>query len=72
MAISADRAEAQAAEFGHTRTDEIRILMLHGLLHLAGMDHEHDSGEMACAEQRWRSELKLPEPLIARTTSVSK
>jgi probable rRNA maturation factor len=72
IAISADRAEAQAVEFGHTRVDEVRILMLHGLLHLAGMDHEHDSGEMARAEGRWRAELNLPKPLIARTTSVRK
>ncbi len=66
MIISAERAEAQAAEFGHTRLDEIRILMLHGLLHLAGMDHERDRGEMACAENKWREELGLPLPLIAR------
>jgi probable rRNA maturation factor len=72
MAISADRAQAQAAEFGHTRTDEIRILMLHGVLHLAGMDHERDSGEMARAERRWRAELDLSEPLIARTASLGK
>ncbi|MFL6352779.1 MAG: rRNA maturation RNase YbeY [Bryobacteraceae bacterium] len=71
IAISADRAEAQAVEFGHTRIDEIRILMLHGLLHLAGMDHEHDSGEMARAEERWRAELNLPDSLIARTGTVS-
>lgn len=71
MAISADRAEAQAMEFGHARMDELRILMLHGLLHLAGMDHERDSGEMARAEIRWRIELNLPEPLIARTGTLS-
>jgi probable rRNA maturation factor len=69
MAISADRAEAQAVEFGHARLDEVRILMLHALLHLAGMDHEHDSGEMARAEWRWRAELSLPEPVIARTAN---
>lgn len=68
MAISVNRAEAQAAEFGHPRVDEVRILMLHGLLHLAGMDHERDSGEMARAEGRWRAELNLPEPLITRTS----
>ncbi|MGI9075628.1 MAG: rRNA maturation RNase YbeY [Bryobacteraceae bacterium] len=72
IAISADRAAAQAVEFGHTRMDEIRILMLHGLLHLTGMDHERDSGEMERAEIRWRAELTLPEPLIARTASLSK
>jgi probable rRNA maturation factor len=66
--ISAERAEAQAAEFGHSRTDEIRVLILHGLLHLAGMDHEHDQGEMARAENKWRKELGLPATLISRAS----
>jgi probable rRNA maturation factor len=67
MAISAERAEAQALEFGHGRVDEICILMLHALLHLSGMDHEHDRGEMAQAERKWREELGLPVTLVART-----
>lgn len=66
IAISAERAEAQAAEYGHNRVDEIRILMLHGVLHLTGLDHEHDRGEMAVAEQEWRAEFGLPLGLIAR------
>ncbi len=65
--ISAERAEMQAAEFGHGRIDEIQLLILHGLLHLAGMDHESDSGEMARAERKWRQELGLPATLISRT-----
>lgn len=69
MTISAERAEAQALEFGHSRTEEICILMLHGLLHLCGLDHERDGGRMAIAEQRWREELKLPLNLIARATA---
>ena len=40
IAISVDRARIQAAEQGHSLSDELRILMLHGALHLAGMDHE--------------------------------
>jgi probable rRNA maturation factor len=67
LAISVDRAEAQAQEFGHTRIDEVCILMLHGMLHLTGMDHETDSGEMARAEQKWRKQLMLPDALISRT-----
>lgn len=67
MAISAERAQVQAREFGHPRLDEIRILMLHGLLHLTGMDHERDRGRMARAEEQWRHALKLPATLIART-----
>ena len=69
MTISAERAAAQAVEFGHSRVDEICILMLHGLLHLCGLDHERDGGEMANAEQRWRKELRLPLNLIARATT---
>jgi probable rRNA maturation factor len=65
--ISAERAEAQASEFGHHRVDEICVLMLHGLLHLAGMDHETDRGEMARAESKWREELGLPATLISRS-----
>src|SRR5438309_80984 len=44
MAISLDRAAEQAKEFGHSLDEELRILMLHGLLHLKGLDHETDSG----------------------------
>jgi probable rRNA maturation factor len=67
LAISLDRARAQAAEHGHSLDDELRILMLHGALHLAGFDHEHDHGEMARAESRWRKRLGLPNGLIQRT-----
>jgi probable rRNA maturation factor len=66
VAISFDRAAAQAAELGHTVEDELRILMLHGLLHLAGMDHHTDNGAMARAEVRWRKRLGLPSGLIER------
>jgi probable rRNA maturation factor len=66
IAISFDRAAAQASEFGHAVEDELRILMLHGVLHLAGMDHEKDSGAMARAEVRWRRRLALPTSLIER------
>jgi probable rRNA maturation factor len=66
IAISLDRAAAQAKELGHSLDDELRILMLHGLLHLCGMDHEADSGEMRRAEIRWRKRLGLPAGLIER------
>ncbi len=66
LAISIDRARAQAAAHGHSLESELRILMLHGALHLAGMDHETDAGEMAKAEIRWRKRLALPEALIER------
>lgn len=69
LAISWDRVKEQAAEYGHTRDEEARILMLHGVLHLAGMDHETDRGTMARAEARWRRRLRLPPGLIERATS---
>ena len=69
LAISADRARAQAVEHGHSIDDELRILMLHGALHLAGMDHETDTGAMARAEARWRKRLELPCGLIGRVRS---
>jgi len=66
IAISAQRAAEQAAEYGHSLEDEIRILMLHGVLHLVGMDHETDGGRMRRAEIRWRRKLGLPAGLIER------
>ena len=66
IAISAARARAQAAAFGHSLESEIRILMLHGLLHLLGMDHATDRGQMQRAEIRWRERLSLPAGLIER------
>lgn len=69
IAISVERADAQARSFGHARMDEVRILMLHGLLHLAGMDHESDDGEMARAEAHWRAQFGLPQTLIERSVA---
>jgi probable rRNA maturation factor len=66
LAISAARARAQAREFGHSTEDEVRLLMLHGVLHLLGMDHETDRGQMARAEKRWRKALGLANGLIER------
>jgi len=68
IAISIDRAAVQAGEHGHSITDELRILMLHGALHLAGFDHEKDSGEMERAELRWRKRFGLPCGLIERAS----
>ena len=69
LAIPAARARAQARRFGHSTEDEVRILMLHGVLHLTGLDHEADSGAMARAEKRWRARLGLPNGLIERVRS---
>jgi probable rRNA maturation factor len=67
LAISLETAARQAAAFGHSLEDEVRILLLHGLLHLSGLDHETDNGEMAAREAQLRDQLRLPNGLIART-----
>lgn len=69
IAISLGRARAQAREFGHAIEQEVQILMLHGVLHLMGHDHETDSGAMARAEKRWRAIFGLPNGLIERMGS---
>jgi probable rRNA maturation factor len=67
LAISLETAARQASAFGHSLEDEVRILLLHGLLHLSGLDHETDNGEMAAREAELRDQLRLPNGLIART-----
>lgn len=71
LAISAQRAQSQAEEFGHSLFDELRILMLHGVLHLAGFDHENDGGEMKRAERKWRETFDLPNTLTGRMAGAS-
>jgi probable rRNA maturation factor len=70
MAISTARAREQAREFGHTLEQEIGILMLHGLLHLLGMDHQRDRGRMARAERQYREQLGFPQGLIERAPAA--
>jgi probable rRNA maturation factor len=67
LAISLDTAARQARQFGHPLMIELKILMLHGLLHLAGYDHESDAGEMATREEQLRRRFRLPSTLIARS-----
>jgi len=69
IAISAEIAARNAMELGHSPAEEIKILALHGILHLAGFDHEADHGEMARQEQRLRQRLGLPAGLIERSNS---
>ena len=72
LAISIPTARRQAEERGHALGVEIRVLLLHGLLHLAGYDHETDDGEMARREQRLRAKLGLPHGLIERSSEVKR
>lgn len=69
LAISVARAREQATGLNHSLSAELRILMLHGLLHLLGMDHEKDRGAMARSEKRWRLHFGLPVGLIERARS---
>ena len=71
LAISLQTAQRQADEHGHTLADEVRVLLLHGLLHLSGMDHETDSGEMAARESDLRKSLRLASGLIDRAYKKS-
>ena len=66
LAISVPAALRQAGEQGHPLAVEIKVLMLHGLLHLAGYDHERDTGRMARRERLLRTRLGLPQGLIER------
>lgn len=66
LAISVDTARKQAREQGHALARELKILLLHGLLHLAGYDHETDTGQMARRERTLRARLRLPVGLIER------
>lgn len=72
LAISLETANRQAATYGHSLRDEVRILLLHGLLHLSGLDHEIDNGEMAAREAELRVELGLSNSLIARVSKPVK
>jgi probable rRNA maturation factor len=67
IVISTKTARVQAAEIGHDLSTEVKVLILHGMLHLAGYDHESDHGQMRRLEQKLRSEFNLPPALIERT-----
>ena len=66
LAISVDTAARQAAEHNHSLGTEMKVLILHGLLHLAGHDHEADEGQMRKLEAKLGAKLGLRQGLIAR------
>jgi probable rRNA maturation factor len=67
IAIARAIARKQARHLGHAEATELKILALHGLLHLLGYDHEIDQGEMAALEDRLRRRAGLPRGLIERS-----
>jgi probable rRNA maturation factor len=67
IAISLDIARENASHLGHSLAEEVKILVLHGILHLAGFDHERDNGKMAVEEARLRERLNLVTGLIERS-----
>lgn len=72
VAISVETARRQSAACGHSLATEIKVLILHGLLHLAGYDHEIDAGRMALREQILRARFRLPQGLIERAVRTSR
>ena len=66
LVISLETAQRQADERGHPLEAEVKLLLLHGLLHLAGYDHETDNGAMRRKEMRLRRVLGLRAGLIER------
>lgn len=72
IAISLDIARQNGRKLGHGTLPELKILILHGMLHLKGMDHENDNGQMARRERRLRRELGLPEGLIERSNGAQR
>ena len=67
LAISLETASVQAAAYGHTLQMEVKILILHGLLHLAGYDHERDQGQMRRRETQLRKQFALSPGLVERS-----
>jgi ssRNA-specific RNase YbeY (16S rRNA maturation enzyme) len=57
VVISVETARRHAAMEGHSTLNEIRWLILHGVLHLLGYDHEDDTGEMVALELALRDKL---------------
>jgi probable rRNA maturation factor len=68
IVIARGMAREQARALGHPLATELRVLALHGLLHLLGYDHDVDNGQMGRVEGRLRRRAGLPDGLIARSS----
>jgi len=67
IVISSSYVEDKAIELGHSIQDELSLLLIHGLLHLLGFDHEVDDGKMRQREEELIKTFDLPQSLIIRT-----
>ncbi len=68
IVISVDKAKEVSDKLGHSVEDEIKLLFIHGLLHLLGYDHEVDNGEMREKETEIIKKFNLPDSLIIRNS----
>lgn len=64
--ISADTANRVASEMGHSLEEELKILFIHGLLHVLGFDHETDNGHMRQKEAEIAESMGLSKSLLGR------
>ena len=68
IVISLDFVEEKAKEYNHNFEDELKLLFIHGLLHLLGFDHEVDNGEHREKEEELIEKYNLPKSLIVRNS----
>lgn len=66
VVINIELASRVARELGHTLEDELKLLFIHGLLHIFGFDHEIDDGAQRREERKWIEQFHLPKSLIER------
>ena len=68
IVISKDFVEEKAKMYNHSFDDELKLLFIHGLLHLLGYDHEIDDGEQRDKEEELIKKYSLPNSLIVRNS----
>jgi len=69
IVISVDFVNEKSKELNHSFDEELSLLFIHGLLHLAGYDHEKDNGEHRNKEEEIIGQFNLPSSLIVRNAN---